>query len=135
MNFVEAQWAEGVAVAGREGVPQIRFSVPETASPTPPHTLTLGIRPEDLYIEGHHPASRRVSEPFEATLDVVEPMGNEMVVYLSSDAASWVARVEPQPLPEPGSTVRLVADLDSIHAFDAITGASLRAVPEEVVAS
>ena len=86
---------------------------------------TLGIRPEDLYVAGNAPASRRLSEPFEAILEVSEPMGNEVFLYVGVGADRIVARIEPQPIPEMGATVSLALDLDKLHLFDGATGDSL----------
>ncbi|MFN3597260.1 MAG: ABC transporter ATP-binding protein [Rubricoccaceae bacterium] len=85
----------------------------------------LGIRPEDLYVDGHAPASRRLSEPLAFELDVVEPMGNEVVLYAHAGSHAVVARVEPQVLPEAGRPLMLRADLDKLHVFDASSGQAL----------
>ena len=88
---------------------------------------TLGIRPEDLYVVGNAPASRRLSDPFEAILEVSEPMGNEVFLYVGVGADRIVARIEPQPIPEMGAAVSLALDLDKLHLFDGVTGDSLAA--------
>ena len=139
MNFVNG--AVAMAAGGRvfEADPAggTRFQIPIPADhPAVGHTgpATLGIRPEDLYVGGHAPASRRVSDPVEAVLEVAEPMGNEVILYVGFGAERVVARVEPQPVPEMGTTVALAFDLDKLHLFDRETGVSL-AVPEARVAS
>lgn len=86
--------------------------------------VTLGIRPEDLYVAG----SAALTGPSAAsrwTLDVVEPMGNEIVLYVSRGPHAAVARVAPQPVPEPGAEIELALDTGKLHFFDAETEAAL----------
>ena len=121
MNFLTGTLAGGT------------FEAPGVHLPLPPgHAsvdqvggVTLGIRPEDLYIQGHHPSSRQVSTPVAAILEVIEPMGNEIVFYANVGEARLVGRVEPQALPAPGENVSLAFDLDKLHTFDASTGETL----------
>ena len=88
--------------------------------------VSLGVRPEDLYVAGNVPANRSVTPPIHTTLEVIEPMGNEIVVYArTEDGSRLVARVEPQPLPEPGENLGLALRTDSLHLFDPDTGISL----------
>ena len=90
--------------------------------------ITLGIRPEDLYTPDLSPASKRLSEPFAGSVEVEEPMGNEVVAYVRVDPNNrLVARLDPQPLPDGDGAARLRIDLDKIHLFDAETGEALRA--------
>ncbi len=80
--------------------------------------VTLGIRPEDIYVAGSPYIQNPVSEAA-LTLEVIEPMGNEIFIYTRSLDEEVVARVAPQPLPEPGEKVQLAFDLRKLHFFDA----------------
>jgi multiple sugar transport system ATP-binding protein len=51
-------------------------------------------------------------------LDVTEPMGNEIFLYARTPGHEVVARVAPQPLPDPGQPVELAFDLTKLHFFD-----------------
>ena len=86
--------------------------------------VTLGVRPEDFYVAGSTamPAGAAASR---WTLDVVEPMGNEIVLYASRGAHRVVARVAPQPIPEPGADVELALDAGKLHFFDPQTEVAL----------
>ena len=81
--------------------------------------VTLGIRPEHLSTE---PRPGYSEAPIPTQLEVVEPMGHEIVTYGSVGDATVVARFDPQPLPEPGSPLPLYVQLDRIHLFDSETG-------------
>ncbi len=95
---------------------------------------TLGIRPEDLFLESDAAGGRRLSAPIDATLEVAEPMGNEVILYLGLGAERVVARVEPQAVPAMGTGLRVALDLDKLHLFDRDTGISLSAHVAQVVA-
>ena len=79
--------------------------------------VTMGIRPEDIYVAGSVYITNPVSE-VDLLLDVTEPMGNEIFVYARSLDQEIVARVAPQRLPEPGQSIRLSLDLKKLHFFD-----------------
>jgi multiple sugar transport system ATP-binding protein len=90
--------------------------------------ITVGVRPEDLYVAGGAGApAGGASATWQ--LDVLEPMGNEVFVYASrgfnGSGHSVVARVAPQPLPEPGRPIELAFDLAKLHFFDAETEVAL----------
>jgi multiple sugar transport system ATP-binding protein len=80
--------------------------------------VTLGIRPEDIY-----PAGESFPPPINADLrarvDVVEPMGNEVFLYLRAEDVDVVARTRPVTLPQPDEVVSLTLDLSKLHFFDA----------------
>ncbi len=82
--------------------------------------VVLGVRPEDLYVAGSQEAPDS-TESLELPLTVVEPMGNEIFAYARAGENTLVARVKPQPLPYPGSTIRLAVDVDKVHLFDGET--------------
>ncbi len=84
----------------------------------------LGLRPESLHVDGG-PITPTSRAPIDARLDVVEPMGAEIVLSARTADLELVARVPPQPLPEPDSPIRLLIDLDRVYLFDAESGASL----------
>ncbi len=128
MNFLSGT-VNGSGVQAEDGV---RLSSPRDLIYT--GAVTVGIRPEDLYVEGHVPTGRNVSAPIQTTIDVLEPMGNEVVLYATTASGNrLVGRVEPQKLPAPGEPLALVLDEDKIHLFDEATGQSLRSHGEGVV--
>ena len=86
--------------------------------------VTLGIRPEDLYVAGSPYITSPVAEA-SMLIDVIEPMGNEIVVYASTLDQEIVARVAPQQLPDPGQSLDVALDLTKLHFFDAETGEAI----------
>ncbi len=124
MNFLAGRMTESVVVTD-DGV---RLDTPGEIAHE--GEVTIGIRPEDIYVDGHVPSSRSVSEPIATTVDVLEPMGNEIVLYATtSGGRQLVGRVEPQDLPSPGEPLSVVLDASKVHLFDPSTGRSLRYEP------
>jgi multiple sugar transport system ATP-binding protein len=81
--------------------------------------LVLGIRPEHVGVGSNGTAAK-------FTLDLVEPIGNEMFVYASAGSNHIVARVAPQELPQIGSPIPLKFDAEHLHFFDAQSGKRIR---------
>jgi multiple sugar transport system ATP-binding protein len=118
MNFVEG------TVDGRGGqrvvtVPALGVALPVGGRIEGP--VVLGIRPENVHVAGG-PTRPETGVEVRVVLDVVEPMGNEIILHGSVDGAGLTARVPPQELPEPGSEIALVLDVGKLHLFDAVSG-------------
>jgi multiple sugar transport system ATP-binding protein len=78
--------------------------------------LIVGVRPEDLVL-----AADTDADAIEATLEVVEPVGNEMFLNLRRGDQEIVMRVPPQAMPKTGTTLRLAMKSDRVHLFDSKT--------------
>jgi multiple sugar transport system ATP-binding protein len=75
--------------------------------------LIVGVRPEDLHLaEVDAPGS------FTATVETVEPVGNEIFVHLRVGALALIARVAPRVLPELGARIGLQLSPQRLHFFD-----------------
>ena len=82
--------------------------------------IVLGLRPEHLQCADAEPTASRLQ--FDATLEVTEPVGNEVFLNLRFGKLGLVARVPPRPLPASGATLRMAFDPSRLHAFDGIDG-------------
>ncbi|WP_256687719.1 ABC transporter ATP-binding protein [Halococcus qingdaonensis] len=99
--------------------------------------VTLGIRPEDIYPAGEAGSVSDSTAEIETTVDVLEPMGDEIFVYLllSEDAESDLEdpeagdqlqmSVDPASDIEAGDSVSVVFDRGKVHLFDTDTGQAL----------
>ncbi len=77
-------------------------------------TVTLGIRPEHInYLSD---AGRRDS--ITATIEVIEPMGNETVLYVKAGKIELTARILPQSGLQVGTECKLSINQDKIHFFN-----------------
>lgn len=79
--------------------------------------VELGIRPEHLKClrQGERPPSQ---PSFSAVVDVVEPMGNETLVYLRVGEDVIIARSNPQEEYHAGMSCSVVPDLQHAHFFN-----------------
>ncbi len=108
-------------VAGFVGSPEMNFLPAEflpRAAPAP--GLLLGVRPHDVAI------CPLGTGDFPALVDVVEPLGSELIVYLrlGADRSGPELRVvaPPEPAVEPDTTVGVRLDPARVHWFDPETG-------------
>lgn len=100
---------------------------PRHAEPYRPHVgreVILGVRPEDIHDFRYQPPGITPSE-IEANVEVVEQMGNEIVVYLTEGGTSFIARMDPRTDAHVGNRIKTVINIDNIHLFDANTKLSL----------
>jgi ABC-type sugar transport system ATPase subunit len=75
----------------------------------------VGVRPEDLTLDGDGPVA--------ATVVAVEALGSEAVVLTrAGDGTRLAVRTPPRPQARPGDTVRLRPDPARLHRFDAALG-------------
>src|ERR1700731_4291080 len=85
--------------------------------------LVFGLRPE--HITEPRRNDRDLQCEFAATLDVVEPMGMETMVYFTVDGQEVCGRVDPGAASGPSEPMRLYADMDRMHLIDPQSGAVL----------
>ena len=128
MNFIEGRLVRDDGLLFQSDTDRVVLPLPDAiageVSGAAGKPVTLGIRPEDLYVGGTHHVEGPV-EDAEFQLDVTEPMGNEIVTYISNADSSLVARLEPQSLPDPGESITIAFDLQKLKFFDAESGDAL----------
>ena len=86
--------------------------------------VIIGIRPEDIHDVDYQPPGITPSK-VEANVDVVEQMGNEMVVYLEADGKTFISRMDPRTQARVGNRMGVAFNVDNVHVFDANTELSL----------
>jgi multiple sugar transport system ATP-binding protein len=77
--------------------------------------VTLGVRPEDLHIAAGGDQAPFV---FDAVVDVVEPLGSEILLDVKAGPNSLVARVDPSVRLKVHDGVRLAVNPERLHFFD-----------------
>ena len=75
--------------------------------------------------DGAHPAAETAARLC-ATIDLVEPIGHESIVYATAGGAKLVAIFDPHEAPRAGETVSFTVDPARVHLFDAQTEMALR---------
>ena len=125
MNFVPVtlEWSEHALWARATG---LRVRVPpartEAMRQHVDKKVILGLRPEAL-----HPSSGSdgADYAFEATVEVVEPLGSEILLDTRVGEVPVVARVDPGVRVNAHERVRLAFDPARAHFFDAATEAAI----------
>lgn len=87
--------------------------------------LTFGIRPEHLQDTALLSPDARSGSTIRAPVEVVEHLGNELLVHMTAAGKDIVARLDPHSPVHTGSTVTLHVDTDNIHLFDTDTGEAI----------
>ena len=78
-------------------------------------TVTLGIRPEDVYDAAMAP---QLKNAFDTTINVYELLGAEVYLYFDLGEFPITARVDPRTAARSGSKARFALDVDKMHIFD-----------------
>jgi multiple sugar transport system ATP-binding protein len=127
MNFAPAMLEGNGASLRIRLSDNLAFDVPESrAARYRPHVgkeVTFGLRPE--HITETRGRENGVGQEFPVTLDVVEPMGMETMVYFRVNGTEICGRVEPTAAKNSGETMQLRANLDHMHLIDTTTGTVL----------
>jgi multiple sugar transport system ATP-binding protein len=101
-------------------------------------SVTLGIRPEDVYLSEHSETLSQPTDAIETQTDVLEPMGDEIFVYLvvdeqtsdidmdQSNSSQLLMSIPPDTDLEADESLRVVLDQSKIHLFDTETGDAIR---------
>jgi multiple sugar transport system ATP-binding protein len=84
--------------------------------------ITLGIRPEDLHPAG---SGDPAEYTFDAAVEVVEPLGSEILLDVKAGANAMVARVDPSVRVKLHEKIRLALAAERLHFFDIKTEAAV----------
>jgi len=86
--------------------------------------VRMGIRPE--HVHDQESATRlALAAPLTATVDVVEALGHEKVIYFSAGAHHFIGKLEAHVPVEVGQKIALAFDANKIHVFDKGSGKNL----------
>lgn len=86
--------------------------------------VVCGIRPEDIHDTNYLPQGITPAN-LSTQVEVVEQMGNEVIIYLEKDGKNFIARTDPRTQAQVGGELGVTFNLDNIHIFNVDTGISL----------
>ncbi len=86
--------------------------------------IHLGIRPEAIH-DARYYREGDPSNVVEAHVDLAEPLGRDLMLYVSVQNQQFVARLDDRTDVVPGNTLRLAFDMEQMHAFDPTTERTL----------
>jgi multiple sugar transport system ATP-binding protein len=125
MNFMDVTLSEGPG-ALRAEAPGVRLTIPlermDRLRPYAGQHLTLGLRPEDLHLATGDDPEGTV---FDAVVDVVEPLGSEILLDVKAGATPLVARVDPTVRVKVHEKIRLAVESERLRYFDPKTEAAI----------
>jgi multiple sugar transport system ATP-binding protein len=103
---------------------EFKLKLPDNLSTKVTHLagkeVVFGIRPDDIHNPDYSP-SNIYGQHVKAKVDVVELMGNEILVYLVTDSGNnFVGRVDPRSKYVIGETAEVVFNMDNCHIFDPV---------------
>jgi multiple sugar transport system ATP-binding protein len=125
MNLVEVGVTESGGALWAEG-PGLRVKVPgdrlERMRRYAGQRVILGVRPEDLRVAS---TTEPLDHAFDSVVEVVEPLGAEILLDVRVGPSSIVVRVDPSVRVKVHEKVRLSLDPDRLHFFDVATEAAI----------
>ena len=113
MNMIDGTVERGVF---RTPSGALTFDAPRTLDN---RRLTLGLRPEHLVPTTNGLAPVRVR----ARVELIEPLGSEVLLHVRSADGELTARVAPDATPAAGAEIELAVDFAKAHFFDPATEA------------
>lgn len=119
MNLIK-----GVIADGGSNIAATKFKIPvpksfANAGLPDGKKVVVGIRPENI-IHADENARGEISR-VSVDVEIVEPLGHEVVVYARAGDDLLVATVDPHRAPKMGDKIDLLIELDGLHLFDAET--------------
>ena len=120
MNFFEGQIKQNgeyyfISALGEMEIPRSRFDQIKNSGI---EKITLGVRPEHFSLT---PPAGDKKSVLSANVDVIEPMGNELIIYLSKNDQSFIIRADSGQRVAVNDHVQLYLNTDKIHFFDSQT--------------
>jgi multiple sugar transport system ATP-binding protein len=80
-------------------------------------SVIFGIRPEDIHDRGLRPVAPDEA-PLKAAVDVHEPLGSDIILYLTIGEHSIVARVDARSQARMGQNTEVVLNMKKMHVFN-----------------
>jgi multiple sugar transport system ATP-binding protein len=128
MNFIEStiQQQDGNLYAVTPGF-RMRVPAPKASAVQQyiGQNVTLGVRPEHLLERSQLNGAAPEDSIITATVDVIELLGNEIFVYLTSGGQVFTARMDPDLNIHRGQQIQVAAPMERLHFFDPQTDASI----------
>ncbi len=127
MNFFE-----GKIIKGGEGLlfdeGKIQIKIPDSLNKKLEghidKEIVFGIRPENIYDSSYSQAVT-IGHPVKALVEVIEPMGSELFLYLTTGKSLFTARIDGHIPAEINADKELIFDIGKAHFFDKATDATI----------
>jgi multiple sugar transport system ATP-binding protein len=128
MNFFDAQLVERdgkVAIDCKDFVVEVPENRVAAYRQHLGKEIIFGVRPEDLHDPEFAPPGI-TKALVKAKVDVTELMGNEVIVYLTTDKTQFLGRFDPRTGVRVGNVIHAAFNMDYMHIFDKQTELTIR---------
>jgi multiple sugar transport system ATP-binding protein len=128
MNFFDAQLVERdgkVAIDCKDFVVEVPENRVAAYRQHMGKEIIFGVRPEDLHDPEFAPPGI-TKALVKAKVDVTELMGNEVIVYLTTDKTQFLGRFDPRTGVRVGNVIHAAFNMDYMHIFDKQTELTIR---------
>jgi multiple sugar transport system ATP-binding protein len=130
MNFIESELTavnSGRGLAFGNDVYAVSGAIADRAQEA--ETVTAGVRPENIRIVG---PTDSVPDPKTVTAEVkvLEPMGDENLIYYDVGDTEFVSKISPRTKPSIGQEIRVTFDEADLYLFDE-TGTTMKSKQTE----
>jgi multiple sugar transport system ATP-binding protein len=116
MNFLQGEFgADGASLKGKGFSLPVPTALRGVAKASPGRKLMIGIRPEHLLDDPQG------SVRLPVTVEILEPLGDQLVVHGKLEDADLVFKVEPHHVLQVGQALTVAVEMDKLHLFDAAT--------------
>ena len=120
MNFFDARITgspEELWIDGESFKLKVPAQYNRKLAPSLNKEVVFGIRPEDIFDKRYFPGA--VPEDImTTTVDVVEPMGSEVNLYLLTGTKSFIGRMDSRTQVRPGDKLDVAVNMEHMHVFD-----------------
>ncbi len=116
MNFFRATASENGTVLASSG---FAVTLPSPSPAPRGKELVVGVRPENVIAPPREP--RGATAPVTGVVELVEPLGHQLVLHVASGDARFVTAVDPHAAVAVGDRIELRLEVDRLHFFDAET--------------
>jgi multiple sugar transport system ATP-binding protein len=116
MNFIHCLLMQNNGIIADEGNVKIKIPAEYTPKLKPflNQKIIIGIRPEDISLS----PGRQTTVDISVKLDVIEPMGNEAILYLTTGRTLLINRSKVFADLKPGQSLKVYLDLKQAHFFN-----------------
>ncbi|OQA02888.1 MAG: sn-glycerol-3-phosphate import ATP-binding protein UgpC [Planctomycetes bacterium ADurb.Bin401] len=127
MNFIDSILTKenGVYFINAQG---IKLKAPDSFIPAisdyAGKEVILGVRPEDIHDKKYF-ADAQSSNTIKMKVDVIEPLGSEIYLYLACGRNSFTARMDSRTQPQVEQNLEVAIDMEKAHIFDPATSAAI----------
>jgi multiple sugar transport system ATP-binding protein len=123
MNFIEGMLEEkkgGLYFNEENFTVRVPDAMMEKLKGKSGEEIVMGIRPEDIYDKVYAP-NASADSTVTAAVEVVEQLGPENLVYLTTGKTPFIAKMDVDAEVEVNQEVELVFDMNKVHFFDGKT--------------